>query len=575
MAKRKSTSKWWEKLIIAIVCIAVACFAGLYVWLTFRATAVEKKTATVADKYFSILYVDYDNTLILSDLYGEGFARQIPVEPTREGYTFQGWETEESSTIFTTQATLNMLITHDITFTAIYLPIEYSVKYLNDDLSELQTLKYSAGQDMPVIDNPTKEGYIFTGWDYGINGKETTAVAMYIDSASDYICRVGNTYYTDLQEAINSIEEIPYSLTDNEMYYRARDVFETDKALDLVYFDKQIIHLFRDYSFDTVTNRDFTQNMGNASYSLIFNLINDVKLSGNFFFNKSYALFNTNNYNLEINNIETYKALCLTFKGNNSKVDSIKLSALYAPDVLFRENLNLGGSLEANIDCNFYGAVVNFLTSDSLDSKLRLDITFEESIELKNEKCPLVESDYNIENISDVINVYATNTSVYNLNKDYASGVTVLGNPFSYWYWTIGEIEELPFTQIEISQVITADITEKIEGESEVASNFNARYLDAVIEKDVSEIKLHMSAKAYIYSSGNNNAPPLNPYRTDTLEILFSKGSDGIYRAEIENDYISTMTIDLSLAKPTLQISAQGNNTWYYETLTITLIEVR
>lgn len=80
-----------------------------------------------------------------------------------DGYSFDHWSGDFSSSNITN--VFNML-THDITLTAHAKPISYSIIYnLNDGtLANPNPESYDIETDTFVLNNPTKEGYVFKGW---------------------------------------------------------------------------------------------------------------------------------------------------------------------------------------------------------------------------------------------------------------------------------------------------------------------------------------------------------------------------------------------------------------------------
>ena len=73
-------------------------------------------------------------------------------EPTKEGYTFSGW----SSIPETMPAS-------DLTITGTFVPNKYKLTYFVDG-GEYKTSEIEFGSAITAEDNPTKEGYTFSGW---------------------------------------------------------------------------------------------------------------------------------------------------------------------------------------------------------------------------------------------------------------------------------------------------------------------------------------------------------------------------------------------------------------------------
>ena len=94
-----------------------------------------------------------------------GLKKQIdvPVSPTREGYTFAGWYLDDEKFDF------DLSIEEDITLTAHWEENSKTIYTLSFDslggslIDEIQLEEGSVLEDIPV---PTKDGYEFIGWMY-------------------------------------------------------------------------------------------------------------------------------------------------------------------------------------------------------------------------------------------------------------------------------------------------------------------------------------------------------------------------------------------------------------------------
>ena len=90
--------------------------------------------------------------------YGEN-ALKPNTNPSKIGYTFKYWSLKENGEEYE----FSTKITKDITLYAVYEINKYTVTYINEGIEyHKETLEY--GNTITSIQNPTKEGYTFTGW---------------------------------------------------------------------------------------------------------------------------------------------------------------------------------------------------------------------------------------------------------------------------------------------------------------------------------------------------------------------------------------------------------------------------
>ena len=99
-----------------------------------------KVTYTVDGETVHTEMIDYNIPIVKID------------EPTKEGYTFSGWS-----------ETPRTMPTNDIVVNGTFTINNYTVTYMVDgDVHHTDTIAY--GDEITVIDNPTQEGYTFSGW---------------------------------------------------------------------------------------------------------------------------------------------------------------------------------------------------------------------------------------------------------------------------------------------------------------------------------------------------------------------------------------------------------------------------
>ncbi|MCW3490309.1 leucine-rich repeat protein [Dethiobacter alkaliphilus] len=108
---------------------------------------------TFVNYYLSVIFKDYDGSTLKEELVIYGNDATAPSEPTREGYTFTGWDLDYTN------------ITEDLEVTALYSLNSYQATFRDYDGSLLNEETVSHGNDATAPSEPTREGYTFTGWD--------------------------------------------------------------------------------------------------------------------------------------------------------------------------------------------------------------------------------------------------------------------------------------------------------------------------------------------------------------------------------------------------------------------------
>ena len=128
------------------------------------ATADEFYVADYAEtiRKYAITFVDWDGTIIDEQLVEYGGAAIAPTAPTRDGYTFIGWDVDFGN------IRGNLIVTAQY---EIYVqPNIYTIRFLNWDGSELQNSLVNEGEmpiyvgNIPVRPSDEQYSYSFCGW---------------------------------------------------------------------------------------------------------------------------------------------------------------------------------------------------------------------------------------------------------------------------------------------------------------------------------------------------------------------------------------------------------------------------
>ncbi len=110
--------------------------------------------------------------------------------PTRTGYTFNGWNTNNSGTGTNYAAGANYTANANVTLYAKWTAVNYTIGYtLNGGSVSTNPTSYTIATNTITLNNPTKNGYTFKGWT-GSNGN-TPQTSVQITKGS-----TGNKTYT-------------------------------------------------------------------------------------------------------------------------------------------------------------------------------------------------------------------------------------------------------------------------------------------------------------------------------------------------------------------------------------------
>ncbi len=136
----------------------------------------------------------------------EGESFTFPADPTKTGYTFEGWSADGSDTLYKAGATVT--VTADITFTAQWNSestpsrggsgdsSSYTVRFETNGGSDVASQRISRNGVVKEPTAPTKNGYTFAGWytdkdlttEYDFTSKVTKSFTLYAkwnDAKSD------------------------------------------------------------------------------------------------------------------------------------------------------------------------------------------------------------------------------------------------------------------------------------------------------------------------------------------------------------------------------------------------------
>ncbi len=133
---------------------------------------------------------DGENTDTVKVETGKTIGTKLPKDPTKTGYTFGGWFDGD------TQLTAETIISGDVTYTAKWTPITYTIAFekgyseVTGTAVESITATYDKEVTLPAC-TYTREGYTFNGWGAYYNATSGTAVG---ETVKNLQSKQGATY---------------------------------------------------------------------------------------------------------------------------------------------------------------------------------------------------------------------------------------------------------------------------------------------------------------------------------------------------------------------------------------------
>ncbi len=88
----------------------------------------------------------------------------MPDDPVKEGYVFMGWYNEDLTISYKSFGVTTMGF-RNITYYALWAEVQFTITFETNGGSLIDPITSEVG-DVFIIDNPTKDGFVFGGWFY-------------------------------------------------------------------------------------------------------------------------------------------------------------------------------------------------------------------------------------------------------------------------------------------------------------------------------------------------------------------------------------------------------------------------
>ena len=145
----------------------------------YRNILADTEIVPVFVKVYTVTFVDFDDKELKVEIVDEGEDATAPADPAREGYIFNGWDSEFVD------------VNENIVVKATYRSASYDVVFVDYDGTELSKQQVYTGEDATAPDMidkiyidwaaNDKQGYEFSGWDKDFTNvkQNLTVTAVY------------------------------------------------------------------------------------------------------------------------------------------------------------------------------------------------------------------------------------------------------------------------------------------------------------------------------------------------------------------------------------------------------------
>lgn len=158
---------------------------------------VVSSISELSKNFYTVNFTTYSGAIIESQYIREGEDAIPPKSVKREGYTFCGWD--KSYTNIQSDMEINAVFLQDEksdkTNEDAKPEIKYTVIFCNWDGSVLKSQAVAKGKDATPPSNPTRAGYVFSGWDksYANVMGDVTTTALFIVSNDTTLNKTSDT----------------------------------------------------------------------------------------------------------------------------------------------------------------------------------------------------------------------------------------------------------------------------------------------------------------------------------------------------------------------------------------------
>lgn len=258
----KNKNKTGVKLFGTILIITLLSIPILTKALESKDSISFENNINFQDK-FKITYSYNDKTKEILVDYNDKLERIK--DPTKDGYTFEGWYNQNTLFDFETK------ITSDLNLTAKFKKNTYTITFNLDEGVTYNPSEFKVSELPIKLNNPYKLGYTFTGWT-GSNGDtpNNNIIINTVDDNLEYTANFSLINYEIKYIGLNSEEE---AALNNPTTYTTEDTFTLNNPSNIVDANNEIVYKFvgwKDENGVISSTVTINKETGNKTYEPIW-----------------------------------------------------------------------------------------------------------------------------------------------------------------------------------------------------------------------------------------------------------------------------------------------------------------
>ncbi|MCH8502366.1 MAG: InlB B-repeat-containing protein [Aliidiomarina sp.] len=175
---------------------------------------------------FTVRFLDWDGSVLTMQTVDWNTAATAPADPTRDGYTFIGWNVAFD------------VITADLDVSAQYNINTFTVRFLDwdDSVIATETVNWNEGATAPA--DPERDGHTFIGWSVAFD-----VITANLDVTAQYDINTFTVRFLDWDDSVIATESVNWNEAATAPTNPTRELYEFigwDRAFDAVTSDLDV-----------------------------------------------------------------------------------------------------------------------------------------------------------------------------------------------------------------------------------------------------------------------------------------------------------------------------------------------